>query len=124
LHASSLAFQEDIGKDSAFSRSVIDREAVDVWAEQDGVEEAAPFGNALINGKTDRDVDIDLALFGIEVDSFLNPSVDEGAGLSGAEGEIVISATAAEEGVEVGDIITVEQSGIELRVVGVLADQH
>lgn len=124
LKASSLAFQQDVDKDSAFSRSLIDREAVDIWAEQEGVEDAAPFGNALINGKTDSGVDIDLALFGIEVDSFLNPSVDEGSALSGGEGEVVISATAAEEGVEVGDVITVEQSGIELRVVGILADQH
>lgn len=124
LKASSLAFQKDVDTDSAFSRSLIDREAVDIWAEQEGVEDAAPFGNALINGKTDSGVDIDLALFGIEVDSFLNPSVDEGSALSGGEGEVVISATAAEEGVEVGDVITVEQSGIELRVVGILADQH
>lgn len=124
MPATSFAFQEDVGKDAAFSRSLIDREAVDVWARQDGVEEAAPFGNALVNGKSDRDVAIDLALFGIELDSFLAPRVAEGAGLSGAPDEVVLSATAAEEGVEVGDVITVEQTGAQLRVVGVLADQH
>jgi putative ABC transport system permease protein len=36
----------------------------------------------------------------------------------------VVSATAAEEGVGVGDVIIVEQTGAELRVVGVMADQH
>ena len=88
------------------------------------MEEAAPFGNALINGKTDRGVDIDLALFGIELDSFLAPEVAEGSALSGAPDEVVISATAAEDGVGVGDVITVEQTGAQLRVVGIMADQH
>lgn len=124
MKATSFAFQEDVGKDAAFSRSVFDREAVGVWAEQDGVEQAAPFGNALVNGKTDRDVDIDLALFGIEPESFLAPEVAQGTALSGAPDEVVISATAAEEGVDVGDVITVEQTGAELRVVGVMGEQH
>lgn len=124
MKTTSFAFQENIGKDSAFSRSIIDRDSVDVWAEQDGVEEAAPFGNALVNGKTDGGVDIDLALFGIELDSFLAPEVAEGSALSGAPDEVVVSATAAEEGVDVGDVITVEQTGAQLRVVGIMADQH
>ncbi|MFE6510877.1 ABC transporter permease [Nocardioides sp. NPDC057767] len=124
MKTTSFAVQEDIGKDSAFSRSVISSEAVDVWAERDGVEEAAPFGNTLVNGRTSRDVDIDLALFGIELDSFLAPEVAEGTALTGAPDEIVVSATAAEDGVEVGDVVTVEQTGTEVRVVGVMADQH
>lgn len=124
MKTTSFAVQEDVGKDSAFSRSVISTKAVDVWAEQDGVEEAAPFGNALVNGKTDSDVDIDLALFGIELDSFLAPEVAEGSALTGAPDEVVLSSTAAEEGVEVGDVITVEQTGAKLRVAGIMADQH
>ncbi len=124
MSTTSFAFQQDIAKDSTFSRSIISRDAVDVWAEQEGVDEAAPFGNALVNGKTDRDVDIDLALFGVDLDSFLVPDAAEGTGLTGAPDEVVVSATAAEEGVGVGDVITVEQTGAELRVVGVMADQH
>jgi len=124
LKATSFAFQENVSKDAAFSRSIVDREAVDVWAGQQGVQEAAPFGNALINGKTDRGVDVDLALFGIELDSFLAPEVDRGTALSGARDEVVISATAAESGDDVGDTITIEQTGTTLRVVGVMPDQH
>jgi putative ABC transport system permease protein len=124
MGTTSFAFQQGIAKDSAFSRSIISRDAVDVWAEQDGVDEAAPFGNALVNGKTDRDVNIDLALFGVDLDSFLVPDAAEGTALTGAPDEVVVSATAAEEGVGVGDVITVEQTGAELRVVGVMADQH
>lgn len=124
MQTTSFALQKDVGKDSAFSRSVISEKAVDVWAKQDGVEGAAPFGNALVNGKTDSDIDIDLALFGIEGDSYLAPEAAEGTSLTGAPDEVVVSATAAEDGVKVGDVITVEQTGAELRVVGVMADQH
>jgi putative ABC transport system permease protein len=108
MGTTSFAFQQGIAKDSAFSRSIISRDAVDVWAEQDGVDEAAPFGNALVNGKTDRDVNIDLALFGVDLDSFLVPDAAEGTALTGAPDEVVVSATAAGEGVGVGDVITVE----------------
>lgn len=124
MKTTSFAFQENVSKDSAFSRSIVDRDAVDVWDDQGGVEEAAPFGNTLVNGKTDRDVDVDLALFGIELDSFLVPEVAEGSDLTGAPDEVVVSATAADDGVEVGDVITIEQTGARLRVVGMLADQH
>lgn len=122
--ATSFAFQEDVAKDSAFSRSIVSAEAVDVWADRPGVEDAAPFGNTLVNGRTDRDVEVDLALFGIEVGSFMTPEVAEGRPLGEAPGEVVVSATAAEEGVEIGDVITVESTGAALEVVGVLAEQH
>jgi putative ABC transport system permease protein len=124
MKATSFAFQQGVATDSAFSRSIVTRDAVDVWAAQDGVEEAAPFGNTLVNGRTDGGVDIDLALFGIELDSFLAPDVAEGSALTGALDEVVISNTAAAAGVEVGDVITIEQTGATVRVVGVMADQH
>ncbi|WP_460795529.1 ABC transporter permease [Nocardioides pacificus] len=130
--ATSFAFQEDVAKDSAFSRSIVTTQAADEWAAQPGVEEATPFGNTLVNGRTDRDVEIDLALFGIEVGSFMTPEVAEGRALGEAPreaprealGEVVISATAAEEGVEIGDVVTVESTGATLEVVGVLGEQH
>lgn len=124
MKTTSFAFQQGVATDSAFSRSIVTRDAVDVWAAQDGVEEAAPFGNTLVNGKTDSGVDIDLALFGIELDSFLAPDVAEGSALTGALDEVVISNTAAAVGVQVGDVITIEQTGATVRVVGVMADQH
>jgi putative ABC transport system permease protein len=124
LPATSIAFQEDVSKDSAFSRSIVPLDTVDTWREQSGVEDAAPLGNALVNAETEGGIEIDFALFGIETDSFLAPEVAEGDPLSGAPGEVVISATAAEEGVEVGDVVVVEPMGAELRVVGVMADQH
>ena len=122
LPVTSFAFQDDVEKGSAFSRSIVDVDEATAWAEQSGVAEAAPFGNTLVNGKTDT-VEIDLALFGVERDSFLDPDVAEGTGLAG-DGEVVLSGTAADEGVAIGDTVVLEPSGQELSVVGFLDGQH
>ena len=73
-----FAFNEGTKTDSAFSRSVVTDTQVEAWREQPGVEEAAPFGNMLVNAHNDKDVPVDLALFGVPVDSFLAPSAAQG----------------------------------------------
>ncbi|MBS4754528.1 ABC transporter permease [Nocardioides sp. zg-ZUI104] len=123
MPVTSLAFQHDVEKGSAFSRSVVGPDAVETWSKRDDVAEAAPLGNTLANGRTDKGVEIDLALIGVELGSFLDPDVVDGEPLSG-DNEIVISETALDEGVEIGDTVVLEPSGMELRVVGVLDGQH
>ncbi|WP_063053559.1 ABC transporter permease [Nocardia arthritidis] len=123
LPVTSFAFAEGVHTDSAFSRSVVDRDAVQKWAAQPGVEHAAPFGNALVNARSDAHVDIDLALFGVEPDSFLAPAVSEGERLGAADG-IVVSRTAIEKGLKIGDALTVDRVGTRLKVVGALGGQH
>ncbi|GAB84154.1 ABC transporter permease [Gordonia rubripertincta] len=123
LPVTSFAFQKDIATDSAFSRSLVPTSAVGTWAEQPGVEDAAPFGNTLINGRTNTGVDIDLALFGVEPGSFVSPTASKGESLSNTPGELVISQTAAEDGLSIGDTVTVEPLGTQLRVVGILGGQ-
>ena len=122
LPVTSFAFQKDVEKSSAFSRSIVATDEARTWAEQPGVADAAPFGNTLVNGRTD-DVEIDLALFGVERGSFLDPDVAEGEALSG-DGEVVLSESAADEGVEIGDTVVLDPSGQELVVVGFLDGQH
>jgi putative ABC transport system permease protein len=90
LPVTSFAFQDGVKKDAAFSRSVVDTRAVRTWAARPGVADAAPFGNTLVNGRTDR----------------------------------AVSASAAEQGVELGDTVVLEPSGQHLTVVGILGDQH
>ncbi|SDU85309.1 putative ABC transport system permease protein [Gordonia westfalica] len=68
-------------------------------------------------------MDIDLALFGVEPGSFVSPTASEGESLSNAPGELVISETAAEDGLSIGDTVTVEPLGTQLRVVGILDGQ-
>jgi len=119
MDVTSFAFQKDVNEGSAFSRSVVGPESVQTWQSRDGVENAAPFGNTLVNARTNQNVEIDLALFGVEPDSYLNPEAAEGASMKG-EGQIVISSTAAEEGIHIGDTVIIEPAGTELEVVGIL----
>ena len=123
MPVTAFAFQKDVAKNSAFSRSVVGLDRVAVWAGQPGVAEAAPFGNTLVNTRSSGGVEIDLALFGVATGSFLDPEVAQGSRLAG-KGEVVISKTAAEEGIRVGDTLTLEPAGTTLKVVGVLAGQH
>lgn len=123
LPVTSFALERGVQHDSAFSRSVVEMSAVDAWRSRPGVAEAAPYGNTLINAKSDRGVDIDLALFGVAPESFLAPKVSEGSRLNGADG-IVVSGTALDAGLRLGDTITVDRLGTKLRVIGALEGQH
>lgn len=113
-----FAFNEGTKTDSAFSRSVVTDEQVDAWRGQPGVEEAAPFGNMLVNAHNDKGVPVDLALFGVPVDSFLAPTAAQGTGLNEPDG-IVVSRSALDEGVALGDTITIDRLGTELRIIGI-----
>jgi putative ABC transport system permease protein len=123
LPVTSFAFQQDVSADAAFSRSVVAVSAVDAWRRQPGVQDASPFGNTLANAKTDRGVDIDLALFGVEPGSWLAPQAVNGARLSDP-GTVLLSHTAEEAGIAVGDTVTLAQVGTPLRVAGFLGGQH
>lgn len=124
LPVSSFAFEEGVQTDAAFSRSVVDLAAVEIWQEQAGVAEASPFGNTLVNARSDRGTEIDLALFGVEPGSFLAPRPADGAGLGATANGIVVSQTAIDEGLRIGDTVTVDRLGTKLAVVGSLPGQH
>ncbi|MEV0135456.1 ABC transporter permease [Dactylosporangium sp. NPDC050688] len=123
LPVTAFAFDRDIKLDSAFSRSVVSREQVDTWRKQPGVRDATLFGNMLANARSDRGLPIDLALFGVEPDSFLAPKPAEGTGLGSADG-IVVSQTAIDAGLRLGDTVTIDRIGTKLTVVGSTGDQR
>lgn len=122
LPVDAFAFEHDVDKSAAFTRSVVDVETAATWAAADGVAEAAPFGLALVNTATDKALDLDLALFGVERDSWLAPEVSTGTALAD-EGQIVLPGTLRED-VSVGDVVTIDQVGTELEVVGFVDGQH
>jgi putative ABC transport system permease protein len=123
LPVSSFAFESGVDKSAAFSRSIVDTKTADVWADVTGVAEATPFGLTLVNTRTDRGVDVDLALFGIETNSWLVPTAATGGKLAGPD-QVLLAGTLEDEGVAVGDLIVVDQLGRELEVVGFLDGQH
>src|SRR5690606_24901714 len=77
LPVSSFAFEKDVQKDSAFTRSVVDTKTVETWASAPDVDEAAPFGLALVNGANQDSIQLDLAVIGVDPDSFVAPEAAE-----------------------------------------------
>jgi putative ABC transport system permease protein len=123
LPVTAFAFDQHTKLDSAFSRSVVNSQQVDKWRRQPGVRDAVLFGNLLVNARSDRGLPIDLALFGVEPDSFLAPAPVEGRGLGSPDG-IVVSHTAIKAGLRLGDVVTIDRIGTTLTVVGTTGDQR
>ncbi len=123
LPVTSFGFQRDVDESAAFTRSVVDVGLAEQWADVDGVEDAGPFGVTMVNTQTDDGTDIDLSLFGVEPGTWLSPAAAAGTALSGP-GEIVLAGTLQDDGVAVGDVVTIDQIGTRLEVVGFLDGQH
>ncbi|MFI2488248.1 ABC transporter permease [Promicromonospora kroppenstedtii] len=126
LPVTEFAFEEGTSIDSGFSRSTVDREQLARWEDQEGVADAALFGNQLVNGEGPDGEPVDLALFGVEPGSFVAPLSDdviEGSGL-GTDGGIVVSQTVTDLGLGLGDTVTIDRLGTELTIIGVLDGQH
>jgi putative ABC transport system permease protein len=123
MPVTSFAFAGGVQKNAAFSRSLVDLAAVEAWAGQPNVEHAAPYGNTLANARSGSGVEIDLALFGVRSDSFLSPRVSQGTRL-GAPNGVVVSRSAVDAGLRLGDTLTVDRVGTKLSVVGIMPDQH
>ncbi|MCR2799862.1 ABC transporter permease [Microbacterium sp. zg-Y818] len=117
MPASAFAFDGGTKADNAFSRSVVDEDQLAAWDGVEGIAEAEPMGVNIVNGVTDDGTQIDLTLFGVETDGFLTPPVSSGEGLGAANG-IVVSEPMKDEGVEIGTVVRLERSDVELTVVG------
>ena len=118
-----FSFEEGVQEDSAFTRSVVPIAKAREWREQPGVVDAAPYGLALVNGANQEGAQVDLALIGVEPGSFVAPEIAEGDGIVDVT-SVVLSATTADDGIEIGDVITLERTGTELTVTGFVDGQH
>lgn len=117
LPATHIAFNDEA--DTSFSSSVIQRTTWEALAGAPGVAAAAPLGNTLFNARTSEDLPVNLALFGVEPDSFLVPTVTEGEPLGTRPDGVVIADTLADQGIDIGDEIRLDVVGTALTVVGV-----
>ncbi len=105
------------GSQAVFSRSTLGPRALAAW---DGVPGArvSPVGVSFVNAAPTRHgPSIDIALFGVPADSFLVTRPDARAALAGRPG-LVLSSDAAEQGVRVGDRVTIAGSDVALPVLG------
>jgi putative ABC transport system permease protein len=117
LPATHVAFAAGSDSDQ-FARGLVDREAVDGWRGAKGVE-ASPLGVTLTRATSDRGTEVDLAAFGVEPGAFTDPGAVSGRPLSaGRPDGIVVSRQLANDGVKVGDTLTVDRLGVRLKVTG------
>ncbi len=117
MKVTAFAFDEGTMKDNAFSRSLVDQEQLAAWKETPGVAQAEHMGVNIVNGVTDDGTQIDLTLFGIEPGGFLAPEPSEGETVGPLNG-IVVSEPLRDAGVEIGTVVTLERSDVELTVIG------
>lgn len=122
LPVTAFAFAEGTQLDSAFTRSIVDGDQLATWRAQPGVTEAAMLGLSIVNTRNQAGAAFDMTLFGVDPTSFLSPTAGEGEGLGDPDG-VVLSASAADAGIAIGDTLTLDRVGTTLRVVGFTTGQ-
>ena len=136
LPVSGFAFSADASSE-LFSRSIVTRTQWERWAAAPGVEAATPFGDvlahaAVVSGAsasantdtgTDTGKQVDLAVFGVEPGGFLAPTPTAGRALAEGDDGVLVSRQVLDQGVRIGDRLSVERSGVVLTVVGSVGDE-
>ena len=110
-----LAFQP--GAQSSFSRSTLTEANLAPWKAVPRAN-ASPLGMSFVNARRPAEGGtLDIALFGVPADSFLVPTDQARAALAGGPG-IVLAEQFRDEGVAVGDELTIVGVEAKLRVLG------
>ncbi|HEX7538145.1 MAG TPA: ABC transporter permease [Dermatophilaceae bacterium] len=126
LPSTHMAFEASATGD-LFSRSTVSLGDVTAYQGAKGVQEAAPLGNQLTHGVissgASKGKQVDLAVFGVDPASFVNPAPKTGAGLVAGENGILISKEIANEGISIGDVITIDRVGLPLKVIGTVGSE-
>lgn len=117
-----IAFEDGTQADSAFTRSIVPVTAAEDLAAADGIEDATPMGLSIVNARNQDGTPVDLTLLGVEPDSFIAPEGmpalaerTEGEPTPTAR-EVIVSATLEDDGIAVGDVITLDRLETELKV--------
>lgn len=103
------------GSSATFSRSFLTPTQLGAWQRVPGVK-ASPIGVTFVNAKGGGH-SVSIALFGVEPGTFLAPRPEAEAALAGPPG-LVLSHEVEQQGVRVGDRLTIAGSGEVLPVVG------
>ena len=120
-----IAFANGTQTDSAFTRSVVDISEAATFSHLDSVEEATPLGLTIANAHNQNGKAVDLTLLGVVPRSFVAP---EGLPAMSTQPhpnapthtkhDIIVSSTLQDEGIAVGDTITIDRLDTALHVIG------
>ena len=122
LPADALVVSAD--SDYQLDRSVVSASDAKTIAQLDGIEAAEPLGISGGNVKfAGSDKLITVSLFGLAPESLVQPHIIHGEGIGSTVDGAVIDQTLADDGVGLGDTITVQPGNLQLTVVGITQDQ-
>jgi putative ABC transport system permease protein len=109
----------------SYRNTMVERYMWEGWAGQDGVQRVEPLGHTVFNARTADDTPLEIALWGLVPDSIIEPVVARGEQLGGGvENGVIISGGLVDEGIEVGDAITLDRVLTELTVVGIMEEER
>jgi putative ABC transport system permease protein len=112
------------GSDYLLDRSAVSAADAKTIAGLEGIDAAEPIGIASGNVRiSGHDSLSGISFFGIEPNGMVQPKIKHGQGIGDTANGAVIDQTLADDGVGVGDTITVEPGGAELSVVGITEHQ-
>ena len=118
LNATHIAFEYDDKPN--YASSMVDRPMWESLREKPGVKESLPLGHSVFYARTQDDDPLQLTLWGLKPGSFLEPKVSAGEQLGRLENGVIISRVLAEnDGVEIGEVITLDRILTKLEVVGI-----
>jgi putative ABC transport system permease protein len=103
-----------------YRNTMVERYMWEGWAEKDGVKALEPMGHTVFNARLEDNRPLEIALWGIRPGTFIEPQVDRGEQLGSIENGVIISADLLDDGVELGDTITLDRVLTELKVIGIL----
>ena len=105
------------GSGGVFSKSTISPKDLSELEQLDSVD-FSEVGMSFFNSKSSQGTNVDLAVFGLNSSSFLIPRED-GRDALAKENTIVISSEIAEDGLKVGDTLTLVGNEITLTIAGI-----
>lgn len=116
LPATHIAF-EDNGNPS-YRQTMVERYMWEGWAEEDAVKAIAPMGHTVFTARAADDTPHEIALWGIEAGSFVEPPVIIGEGWGEVENGVVITGDLVKDGIGIGDELILDRALTRLVVVG------
>jgi len=108
----------------SYRNTLVERFMWEGWAAGDGVLDSQPLGHTVFIARDPRNQPHELALWGVEPGSFLDPGTGEGAALGSTGNGVVISRMLADAGVGIGDTLVLERVLTELEVVGIIGEER
>lgn len=122
LPATHVAFEYN--DHPSYRNTMVERYMWEGWRGQPGVTALEPMGHTVFNARTEAGLPLEIALWGLNPGSFIEPTVDEGDQLGSLENGVIISGMLLDDDIGIGDTIILDRVLTELKVVGIVEEER